>query len=345
MRLQPPWRTGSSDRGPAASDPSSPLQAWLETAGLALAIVAIGALVDRRDPFLLERGFSWLVLAPLLAGLQYGSTHGLACAGLQALLLAAAWRSGLVQVPDSVAATVLGWLVSGLLAGEFRDAWSRRVQRAAARAEHLRIRLEALGRSYLTLKISHDRLQREAPVKPESLRDALAAFRRDLGEEPAARSVHALADRILALFADHAFVRAATLHPVDAKGRPGPAAATLGPAAEVQDDPLVRRAARSAVTVSVRDGDDGVLVLAAVPLVDASGWVHGVVAIREMPFVSFHSETLELLAVLGGRLGDCIARAQVPARPPPASEVARAAAPAAPVPQPAVVPARAEEAA
>jgi polysaccharide biosynthesis protein PelD len=345
MRLQPPWRTGSSDGSPAVNQASPAWQAWLETTGLALAIVAVGALVDRRDPFLLQRGFSWLVLAPLLAGLQYGSTHGLVCAGLQALLLAVGWRSGVVQVPDSVAATVLGWLVSGLLAGEFRDAWSRRVHRAQARAEHLRIRLEALGRSYLTLKISHDRLQREAPAKPESLRDALAAFRRELAEEPAAPSIHTLADRILALFADHAFARAATLHPVDAKGRPGPAVASLGQAAEVENDPLVRRAARSAVTASVREGHDGAAVLAAVPLVDARGRVHGVVAIREMPFVAFHSETLELLAVLGGRLGDCISRAQAPARTPTASEVQRPAAAPAPAPQPAVVPARAEEAA
>jgi hypothetical protein len=343
MKIQQPAQNGVNETGPQQRQPPPTWQAWLETLALVAAFVAVGALIDLRDPFLLRRGFSWLTLAPLLAGLQYGSTHGLAGAAIQALALAIAWRSGITSVPDSVAESVLGWLIAGLLAGEFHDSWLRRAGQLEAFGDHVRARLESLGRAYLALKISHDRLQRAAPAKAATLRDALSAFRRELSERPGA-SLESVGDRILALFSEHAFVRAASLHAVDRKGRPGPAIARLGAGAEAVHDPLVRKAARTGLTVSVRDGGYGDEVLAAVPLVDVSCRALAVVAIRDMPFVALHAETLELLAVLGGRLGDSLAHA---ARAPtdPVPEAARSRPATEPAPGVAPVPARVEEAA
>src|SRR3982750_669226 len=86
---------------------------WAESLALPATLTAIGALIDRHDPFLLQRGFSWLTLSPLLAGLQHGSSRGLATAALQALLVTAAWKSGLAQVPGEFAEIVLGWFLAG----------------------------------------------------------------------------------------------------------------------------------------------------------------------------------------------------------------------------------------
>lgn len=319
--------TGSvTDPGQYARAPA--WQAWLETAGLVAAAIAIGALVDRTDPFLLRRGFSWLIVAPLLAGLQYGSTHGLGGAAIQALALLLAWKSGLAVVPDSAAETVLGWLLAGLAAGEFRDAWRRRLGQLEGFGDHLRSRLESLGRSYLALKISHDRLQRAAPAASPTLREALSAFRRDVAERRAEDPLDAFADRILAIFSEHAFVRAATLHRVDRRGRPGPAIARLGAAAPAECDPLVSRAARTGLTVSIRDCLDATAVLVAIPLVDIQCRAQAVVAVHDMPFLSLQTETLELLAILGGRLGETISRARAPSRP----MVEPSATPATPLP-------------
>jgi polysaccharide biosynthesis protein PelD len=327
--------TGTDRRAPPA------WMTWAECLGISAALVVIGALIDRRDPFLLQRGFCWLTLAPLLAGLQYGPSRGLATAALQALALAAAWKSGLAQVPDTLAEIILGWLVTGLLAGEFRDAWRRRTGQLETFGEHARGRLESLGRAYLALKISHDRLRRASPPGSATLRDALCSFRSAVAEHPERASLECLGERILALFAEHAFVRAATIHPVDRKGRPGPAIAVLGPVAETQADPLVRRAARSGLTVSVRDGGEAGAVLVAVPLIDAACRAHAVVAVRDLPFPALHQETLELLAILGGRLGDSIA----PPQGRPSRETAPAPAPALEAARALPVPARVEEAA
>src|SRR3954471_5829496 len=331
-----PDPTPSNDVGDTSSRPAPGWQSWLETVALIAVLLTIGALVDGSDPFLLHRGFSWFALAPLLAGLQYGSARGMGCAAVEAGALAIVWKSGIATLPDSAAETVLGWLVVGLLAGEFRDAWLRRNQRLGSFADRLRCRLESLGRAYLALKISHDQLRRTAPSASQTLCDALSAFRREVAAQGEA-SLEAHGDRILQLFAEHASVRAATLHRVDGKGRPGQAIAALGPATACADDPLVRTAARTGSTLSIRDGGEGGAVLVAVPLVDVSCRARAVVAVRDVPFLALHAETLELLAVIGARLGDTLFR--TPATAPLDDAVA------APLRAPAMVPvaARVEE--
>lgn len=302
----------------ALPDPSSELvptwQSWLETAALAAAAVIACALLSGGDPLLLPRGLAWITLAPLLAGLRFGSSYGVACGGAQLVAVAIASRWGIWNAgPTSEIA--LGWLLAGLIPGMFRDGWIRRLHRLQARTDEQRLRLEGLARSFHALRASHDRLQRETPGSPSTLREALQAFRRELTDRASEESLDSLAARILGLFRDRAFARAATLHWVDDEGGSGPAAASLGATPNDHpgvDEALVRHAARLGEVVSVRDHPEGSAVLAAVPLVDVGGRVHAVVAIRDMPFLALHAETLALLAVLGGHVGDVLARVQPP---------------------------------
>jgi hypothetical protein len=328
MKLSRAFKHAADEMAIARRELAPPWQAWLETAVLFAIIVAVGTLLDRSDPFLLRRGFPWLTLAPLLAGIQYGSARGLSCAAGQALVLFIAAKLRLVAVPDSLPEMALGWLCAGLLAGEFRDVWLRRTRHLESSASRVRAKLETLERAYVVLAASHDRLQRGAPGRPPTLRDALDVFRRDLESGAHGRSPQWLAERILALLADHAFVRSATFHPVDVLGRPAPAIASLGTCADAASDPLVTEAARQRATMSVRDDTGGTNVLAAVPLVDVEGRVHGVVAVHDVPFVAFSVETLELLAAIGGHLGDFLSHAEDLVRSQRAVRPARSRAPA-----------------
>jgi hypothetical protein len=344
-------------------------RAGLEIAVLASLGAAVGALADV--------GLPALALAPLLAGLRYGAAAGIACAALQtAALLSAAHGHAAVASPTGPA--ILGWLIAGLVPGQFCDAWTRRVRCLEQRARDAGLRLGALARAYHVAVASHDRLQRELPGSPSSLRDALEALARELetldpraipretppvplaasGSAPAAprlrpaiprgtpappaeppaprlrsaippETIAALpadpsgsaslaprlrsaigegGERILALLRAHAAVRAASLHLVDAAGRVGPAVAMLGLEAAPADDPLLREAVRRGEVVSVRDLPLAVTALVAVPLVDVSGRVHAVVAVHDLPFLFLHHDTLTLFAVLGGHLGDLMAR-------------------------------------
>src|SRR5512134_3736603 len=97
MRTPPnPFRRPRSSRPrgalPGSFDvafaPVPPWQAWVETALLAGASIAICALLAGRDPGLLPGALPWVALAPLLAGLRYGTVHGVSCAVVPAAALA-----------------------------------------------------------------------------------------------------------------------------------------------------------------------------------------------------------------------------------------------------------------
>jgi hypothetical protein len=120
-----------------------------------------------------------MALAPLLAGVRYGSCFGVACAVAQvAMVSAAAHWYGALDAPTGQ--PILGWLLAGLIPGQFCDAWRRRLHQLAARACDATQRLDALARAYHVTRASHDQLQREIPGSPSSLRDALEALARDI---------------------------------------------------------------------------------------------------------------------------------------------------------------------
>jgi hypothetical protein len=95
-----------------------------------------------------------------------------------------------------------------------------------------------------------------------------------------------------------------------------PAAAAIGQAAELSPfNPLLRETLRTGALTSVHAGNEAVHepVIAVVPLVDATGHIHGVVSITDMPFLNIHQETFALLGVLGRHIGDILARRTRPA--------------------------------
>jgi len=51
-------------------------------------------------------------------------------------------------------------------------------------------------------------------------------------------------------------------------------------------------------------------LLAVVPIVDSNNNVHGILAIRDMHFMAFQQENLNLLSLLGGYIGDMLSRSR-----------------------------------
>jgi hypothetical protein len=280
---------------------------WAEVAGLTALAILAGPVIDPADPLLMGHRLPWPALAPLAAALRYGSAHGLASGA--ALALAVVARS-LLALPGGATAggaeTVLGWLGVAFAAGLFRDAWARRNRQLEAVSELRRIRLDGLVRAHRMLEESHQRLRRTQPGEPGSLRDALEAVRRQVQDAREA-GIEAVAGRTLGLLGELAHVHAAAFHPVDAEGRPGSAIATSGGCAGAEGDALVLEAIATRAVASVRDLDAGTELLAAIPLVDVADRVHAVVAVRDISFFALHDETLRLLAVLGGAIGDALA--------------------------------------
>lgn len=286
-----------------------------ETVLLTLAVPAVGLWFNEPDPLFLDAPFAWLVAGPLLAGLRYGFIFGFGSALATVLIMTGAWQGGLESGAFPLQHAI-GLFLTGMVAGEFTDVWRRRLGQMQVVNEYQATRLDEFVRNYHLLRVSHDQLAERLAANPYNLRDAL----RHLGRR--FQTTHPLEVRagdILNFLAWHGMFQQAAFYGMDEKGEVRrPALARLGREDDdVLDSPMVKACLRDRCMVSLRSermgeaGTNGIpSLLAVVPLIDVEGRLWGIVTITDMPFMVYNEKTLNLLAVLGGNLGDLIKESQ-----------------------------------
>lgn len=303
-----------------------PIAARLAEAALLLSLPPLlGLWLHPADPFFTDDSARFLALPPLLLGLRRGALTGGLAALVLALLLYAGHRAGLPSLTPYPTALAAELLLIGLIPGEFADLWRRRLGALQRRAAYLDTRLQLFARAHHLLALSHEALEQRLLGEGQSLRDALLQLRRRAAEAPGA-PLPAVADTILQLFGGFGWLHRAALYEAAPEGGLRPAPLTsLGaaPALPPERDPVVRRAlAHGSLAVldeeaagadAAADRDGGARV--AVPLVDLSGRVHGLLAVSELAFSAFTERHLTMLALLGGHVGDLLggAAADLPA--------------------------------
>jgi hypothetical protein len=292
----------------------SPLPPWravLEVLFLGGAIPA--TLLWFSPARLLDTVLLTLVLWPLFLGLRFGFWAGALAAVQAAAVLAAI---DLLQ-PREMAAfpsgQVIVVLLAGMVSGEARDTWVRKAEHLQELHLHHRTRLEQFASAYQLLQMSHAQLERRLADGAGSLRAALQRIQ-VRAREPDSMALGApdtLAVWMLEVVAEVGNLHAAALYQVNERGvLQVPALASVGtPGALSPFDPMLRETLRSGALTSIHLLPEvpRAQALAMVPLVDASGRVHAVVAIFDMLFVSIHQRTFEALGVLGKHLGDILA--------------------------------------
>ncbi len=297
------------------TEAKSPHVIWLETVCVSALTVGLGFLVRPDDPFFVHGdNFPWPIMAPVLVGLRYGFAEAFAAALLiivSSLVFAwwleqPAWRL--------TTAYSIGILVTGMLSGEFRDIWERRLRRLERSNEYRQARLEEFTRAYHVLKISHDRLEQDSAGKSTSLRSALSDMQRQLAHvEADSDNLAQNAEIIINVFSHYGVLQAASLHALLDDGVQAHSLAHTGDT-EVIDpsDPLLRLAVAEKKLISVRAdiaGEDEAQetdYLACIPLVDTYQTIHAVLVIKLMPFFSFHETNLKLMAIIAGRIADIL---------------------------------------
>jgi hypothetical protein len=260
-----------------------------------------------------------LVFFPLLLGLRYGFLAGSVGAALTAA--AVAWMNYLnpVVLGDYPKAQAVALLLAGMAAGEARDLWNARMRQLDYICRYHQTRLQQFTGAYQALQVSHAQLERRMVGGATSLRTALERLRLRApaaGADPQA-PLGGMGDGLLEIMADACNLHTAAVYALNDRGVLRlPAVAMIGQAAELSPfNPLLRETLRTGALTSVHAGNEAVHepVIAVVPLVDATGHIHGVVSISDMPFLNIHQETFELLGVLGRHIGDILARRTRPA--------------------------------
>lgn len=273
---------------------------------------ALGWAVDAGDPFFV-RGFPWVVLAPVVLGLQNGFRYALV-SGACLIGGAFAFRY-LAQGAESVPVDyLLSVGLLGPLAGEYRDKWQRALELTRHENQQRGRRLEQFARAYHLLEWSHNELEQRIAGSGRSLERTLEHVHAQLVRS-GAPALAGAGETILQLFSHYGQVQVAALYAVPAGGAARAAelerVASLGEVSSVDlEHPMIMDALATRELTSVREeraASRGAAPLACVPLVDAGDRLWAVILVHEMPFVAMSDDNMKLLAVLGGRVGDWLA--------------------------------------
>lgn len=284
----------------------------LELVVFAVSIPLIGLLLFSSDPLGINSGFAWAAVAPVVFSARYGSAWGSACAAVAAISFFVIGGTAYEAQSIALVTLAVGTLIMCLVIGDVAATWRSRSGRAEAENEYLRHRLKEFSNDYHVLKVSHGQLEEFMAGQRLSLRQALQQAKPVL--QAAGNDMEASSD-LMAIFAQFCSVQVAGLYAMknDTQVDPTPVAIHGSMGDLPTFDPLLRLAIEERELVSVKlsshatDSHTAGL-LAVVPLVDSHGKLHGVLAVRDMHFMAFQQENLNILALLGGYVGDMLTR-------------------------------------
>ena len=279
-----------------------PWGGWFETLALTAVVLAASFFTQQQDPFRLEGGFPWAVLAPLLAGLRYGFVYAFVSALLILAMLGVAINQQWQAASGFPLAWAIGVVLVGMVAGEFRDSWGRRLHRLEGAYQYRAERLEEFTRSYQLLRLSHDRLEQTVANSGFSLREGIMRLQSEL--ETIEGLTQASFARLLEFVAEYAALTQACIVGITGdRVDSAKVLAAVGDHFPIDDsDPVVRAALESGELAAVnlvkeRVADQNTL-LAAIPLADSTGDIHAILLVRSMPFFAFNEDNLKLIDVL-----------------------------------------------
>ena len=281
---------------------------WLESIVITVSAPILGSLVVPADPYLLRAPFPWLALAPVFVALQHGVWAGLFSSML--LCGGAVWHSlSNGALPASFASWGIGCVVLAAIAGQFRDSLRAKVALNEQRAEDLQDRLERSERTRHVIQLSHAKLAERVAASRSSLVAAVEGAQLRMAE---ASNIHDLAGVMLEVLASQGNLHAASLYLTDESSalRAHPLASFGGTGESSARHPLVQRAFTTGKLAAIVDAvDPNVLdksVLVAVPLITSQRQILGVVAVHQMPFMSFQADHLNHVFVLAGHISDML---------------------------------------
>lgn len=308
------------------TDITMKLHRWLETFAITTIVIIVGFILNNSDPLFVHAQFPWVWFGPLLVALRYGIAPGLVSTGGICLALLVMPRLG-IPVGEFPTNYVLGGLLMTLITGQFSEVWSKRLRHADQLSSHTSERFEQLSRAYFMVRLSHDRLEQNLISRPVTLRDAMVDMRNLLvrhGGRMDSETVTAL----LSILMHYCSLESAALYLVDDEGEiiDAPIAQCGKGAPLHKDDLLLRSAIESgnasyqainrhivegqaasaaaissavwSVDTSQSDQREQTSYLVVAPLRTSSGKLLGLLLITEMPFLSLHRETLQIMGVL-----------------------------------------------
>jgi len=280
----------------------------------AAVVPVIGFLFFQQDPVGMNSGFPWFVIPPVIFAARYGAAWGFCCAALSAAALAYPFGAYAAMQTQLIALAV-GTVILSIIVGDFATRGKRDGAQEAAENQYLRHRLKEFSKDYHILKVSHGQLEEYMAGKRLSVRQALQQLKPVMSTNQGNKLT--AGPELMAIFAQFGAVQVAGLYGMKAGDRVNPQPIAIH--GDMPDlplfDPLLKLATDSHQLVSVKlearaSETAESQLLAVVPIVDSHDHLHGVLAVKDMHFMAFQQENLNVLSLLGSYIGDMLTRAQ-----------------------------------
>ncbi|ASJ70561.1 PelD GGDEF domain-containing protein [Granulosicoccus antarcticus] len=272
-----------------------------------------GLMMFAEDPTGLQAGFPWVMAGALLFAARYGSLWGVACAVMTGVFINLPMFAG-AQTGTQLVTLSLGTLVMSLVVGDAASAWRKRSRQSEAENQYLRHRLKEFSTDYHVLKVSHGQLEEHMAGQRLSLREALQRLKPVLSSGDDGLQA---GSELMAVFSQFCSIQVAGLYAMTSDNRIDPRPVAIH--GDMFDlpvfDPILRTAIKAHELVSIKlesldEKHHENSLLAVVPLVDTNGRMHGVLAIKDMHFMAFQQQNLNILALLGNYVGDMLTRSK-----------------------------------
>ncbi len=280
----------------------------------AAAVPLAGYLFFAGDPVGMNAGFPWFIIPPVIFAARYGAAWGFCCAALSAVALAYPFSAYVAQ-QNHLLALGIGTVILSIVVGDFATRGKRDSAQESAENQYLRHRLKEFSKDYHVLKVSHGQLEEYMAGKRLSVRQALQQLKPLMSASNGDQLT--AGPELMAIFAQFGAVQVAGLYGMKSRNRiNSQPIATHGDMPDLPlFDPLLKLAMDSRQLVSVKleaQANETVesQLLAVVPIVDSHDHLHGVLAIKDMHFMAFQQENLNVLALLGSYIGDMQTRSR-----------------------------------
>lgn len=286
----------------------------IELVVFTLIVPVTGYLFFSNDPVGMNSGFPWIVLPPVIFAARYGTVWGLTCAIASAATLAYPWQAYTNQA-NSLIELGVGTIVLAIIVGDFASAGNKQRAQELAENKYIRHRIKEFAKDYHVLKVSHGQLEEFMAGSRLSIRQALQQLKPMLSSN-LDNEIKA-GNELMAVFAQYGAVQVAGLYGVKDKNRLDPKPISVhGNMPELNlFDPLIKLAIESKKLVSVKLKSQEMEsvnseLLAVVPIIDSYDHLHGLLVIKDMHFMAFQQENLNVLSLLGSYVGDMLTRSK-----------------------------------
>ncbi|WP_353662214.1 PelD GGDEF domain-containing protein [Hydrogenimonas sp. SS33] len=254
---------------------------YAEALILTLLYIGAGFYFNSQDPCWIKSDLPILTILLAIITLFHGLGPGIVSLLTIGLVMKEAYAQFEVE-------TFLSQFVLVLIYGEFHYYWQKVIGAQNYELQYLNRKFDEMVKAFYALKISHDQLEKMYVTKPTSLRSSLEIIRREKKEE-------ALSKFMLLLQKSYAVQRAVlaeleknVLHPL----------ASAGDVVADYEDPLVQKAIEKKMPVYIaEDPHTESAYIAVIPVMDEeeTKWL---LAIEEIPFLSYNKDTLTTIAIL-----------------------------------------------